>query len=165
MRSQPFWREVEDCRFYSVTARGYKFKKQAGCSYVGPYAIYLGPLKVARRTRISHRRTGRASRFLRRGPSTGGRGFGDNPDRIRSEAAFATLCGAWEQARPRSTTSCIQLVINLTGTRSPVTGQPQARTGCAIYTPTRSRDPHCSLWHARQGRPKARDDRSRGRWG
>ena len=21
------------------------------------------------------------------------------------------------------------------------------------------------LWHARQGRPKARDDRSRGRWG
>ena len=73
-----------------MTARGYKFKKQAGCSYVGPYAIYLGPLKVARRTRISHRRTGRASRFLRRGPSTGGRGFGDNPDRIRSEAAFAT---------------------------------------------------------------------------
>ena len=26
-------------------------------------------------------------------------------------------------------------------------------------------DTNCSLWHARQGRPKARDDRSRGRWG
>ena len=42
-----FWREVEGCRFYSVTVRGYKFEKQAGCSYVGQYAIYLGPLKAA----------------------------------------------------------------------------------------------------------------------
>lgn len=41
-----FWREVEGCRFYSVTARGYKFEKQAGCAYVGQYAIYLGPLKA-----------------------------------------------------------------------------------------------------------------------
>jgi radical SAM protein with 4Fe4S-binding SPASM domain len=41
-----FWREVEGCRFYSVTARGYKFEKQAGCSYIGQYAIYLGPLKA-----------------------------------------------------------------------------------------------------------------------
>ena len=42
-----FWREVEGCRFYSVTARGYKFEKQAGCAYVGQYAVYLGPLKAA----------------------------------------------------------------------------------------------------------------------
>ena len=42
-----FWREVEGCRFYSVTVRGYKFEKRAGCSYVGQYAIYLGPLKAA----------------------------------------------------------------------------------------------------------------------
>jgi SAM-dependent methyltransferase len=41
-----FWREVEDCRFYSVTARGYKFEKKAGCTYVGQYAVYLGPLKA-----------------------------------------------------------------------------------------------------------------------
>lgn len=42
-----FWREVEGCRFFSVTARGYKFEKKAGCTYVGQYAIYLGPLKAA----------------------------------------------------------------------------------------------------------------------
>jgi len=42
-----FWREVEGCRFHSVTVRGYKFEKQAGCSYVGQHAIYLGPLKAA----------------------------------------------------------------------------------------------------------------------
>lgn len=42
-----FWREVEGCRFYSVTVRGYKFEKKAGCTYVGQYAIYLGPLKAA----------------------------------------------------------------------------------------------------------------------
>lgn len=42
-----FWREVEGCRFYSVTVRGYKFEKKAGCTYVGQHAIYLGPLKAA----------------------------------------------------------------------------------------------------------------------
>ncbi len=42
-----FWREVEGCRFYSVTVRGYKFEKRAGCSYIGQYAVYLGPLKAA----------------------------------------------------------------------------------------------------------------------
>lgn len=42
-----FWREVEGCRFYSVTVRGYKFEKKAGCTYLGQYAIYLGPLKAA----------------------------------------------------------------------------------------------------------------------
>ena len=42
-----FWREVEGCRFYSVTARAYKFEKKAGCTYIGQYAVYLGPLKAA----------------------------------------------------------------------------------------------------------------------
>ena len=42
-----FWREVEGCRFYSVTVRGYKFEKKAGCAYVGQYAVYLGPMKAA----------------------------------------------------------------------------------------------------------------------
>ena len=41
-----FWREVEGCRFYSVTVRSYKFEKKAGCRYVGQYAIYLGPQKA-----------------------------------------------------------------------------------------------------------------------
>jgi radical SAM protein with 4Fe4S-binding SPASM domain len=40
-----FWREVNGARFYSVTVRGYKFRKQAGCSYVGQRATYLGPMK------------------------------------------------------------------------------------------------------------------------
>jgi radical SAM protein with 4Fe4S-binding SPASM domain len=42
-----FWREVENCRFHSVTVRGYKFAKKAGCTYIGQHAIYLGPLKAA----------------------------------------------------------------------------------------------------------------------
>lgn len=41
-----FWREVEGCRFYSVTARGFKFEKKAGCRYIGQYAVYLGPMKA-----------------------------------------------------------------------------------------------------------------------
>ena len=41
-----FWKEVEGCRFHSVTVRGYKFEKKAGCQYVGQYAIYLGPQKA-----------------------------------------------------------------------------------------------------------------------
>lgn len=41
------WREVQGCRFYSVTVRAYKFEKKAWCTYVGQYAIYLGPLKAA----------------------------------------------------------------------------------------------------------------------
>ena len=40
-----FWREVEGCKFYSVTVRGYKFKKKAGCRFIGQYAIYLDPQK------------------------------------------------------------------------------------------------------------------------
>jgi len=41
-----FWREVEGCRFFSITARGFKFEKKAGCTYVGQYAVYLGPMKA-----------------------------------------------------------------------------------------------------------------------
>jgi len=40
-----FWREVEGTRFYSVTVRGFKFEKKAGCRYIGQYAVYLGPMK------------------------------------------------------------------------------------------------------------------------
>jgi hypothetical protein len=42
-----FWREVDGCTFYSVTARAYKFEKKAGCTDVGQFAVYLGPLKAA----------------------------------------------------------------------------------------------------------------------
>ena len=41
-----FWREVEGCTFFSVTVRGYKFEKKAGCAFVGQYAVYLGPQKA-----------------------------------------------------------------------------------------------------------------------
>ena len=41
-----FWKEVEGCTFHSVTVRGFKFEKKAGCRYVGQYAVYLGPQKA-----------------------------------------------------------------------------------------------------------------------
>ena len=41
-----FWKEIEDCTFWSVTVRGYKFEKKAGCQFIGQYAIYLGPQKA-----------------------------------------------------------------------------------------------------------------------
>ena len=41
-----FWREVEGCRFYSVTVRGYKFEKKDSCQFIGQYAVYLGPQKA-----------------------------------------------------------------------------------------------------------------------
>ena len=41
-----FWKEVGGCTFSSVTVRGYKFEKKAGCQYVGQYAVYLGPQKA-----------------------------------------------------------------------------------------------------------------------
>ncbi|TDI27510.1 MAG: methyltransferase domain-containing protein [Acidobacteria bacterium] len=44
--TKSFWREVEGCKFYSVTVRGYKFEKTAGCRFVGQYAVYLGPQKA-----------------------------------------------------------------------------------------------------------------------
>lgn len=41
-----FWREVEGCKFFSVTIRGHKFEKKAGCTYIGQQAIYRGPFKA-----------------------------------------------------------------------------------------------------------------------
>jgi SAM-dependent methyltransferase len=38
-----FWKEVEGYNFFSVTVRGYKFHKTAGCVFKGHRAIYLGP--------------------------------------------------------------------------------------------------------------------------
>ena len=38
-----FWKEVEGHAFYSVTVRGYKFRKRAGCVFQGHRAVYLGP--------------------------------------------------------------------------------------------------------------------------
>ncbi len=37
------WKEVEEHRFYSVTVRGYKFRKKRGCVFAGHRAVYLGP--------------------------------------------------------------------------------------------------------------------------
>ena len=41
-----FWKEVDGCMFSSVTVRGYKFEKKAGCRFIGHYAVYLGPQKA-----------------------------------------------------------------------------------------------------------------------
>jgi arsenite methyltransferase len=38
-----FWKQVEGHDFFSVTVRGYKFQKTAGCVYQGQRAVYLGP--------------------------------------------------------------------------------------------------------------------------
>jgi hypothetical protein len=46
LMKKTFGREVEGTRFFSVTARGFKFEKKAGCRYVGQYAVYLGPMKA-----------------------------------------------------------------------------------------------------------------------
>lgn len=40
-----FFKEVNGIKFYSITVRGYKFKKGAKCVYIGQYAIYNGPFK------------------------------------------------------------------------------------------------------------------------
>ncbi|MBI4056251.1 MAG: methyltransferase domain-containing protein [Elusimicrobia bacterium] len=41
-----FWKEVEGVKFYSLTARGYKFEKKTGCAFIGQRAVYLGPYKA-----------------------------------------------------------------------------------------------------------------------
>ena len=41
-----FWKEVEGYKFYSITVRGFKFEKKAGCSFIGQKAIYWGPYKA-----------------------------------------------------------------------------------------------------------------------
>ncbi|MEK6680838.1 MAG: methyltransferase domain-containing protein [Nitrospirota bacterium] len=38
-----FYKEVEGIKFYSVTLRGFKFRKGKRCLYIGHYAVYLGP--------------------------------------------------------------------------------------------------------------------------
>jgi SAM-dependent methyltransferase len=38
-----FWKEVEGYNFHSVTVRGFKLQKSAGCVYLGHRAVYLGP--------------------------------------------------------------------------------------------------------------------------
>jgi SAM-dependent methyltransferase len=38
-----FWKEVEGHNFFSVTVRGYKFQKRAGCVFQGHQAVYQGP--------------------------------------------------------------------------------------------------------------------------
>jgi len=43
--NKSFWKEVEGFEFYSVTVRGFKFEKTAGCVYVGQTATYIGPFK------------------------------------------------------------------------------------------------------------------------
>lgn len=41
-----YWKSVENYSFYSVTVRGYKFEKTAGCVFIGQKAIYSGPHKA-----------------------------------------------------------------------------------------------------------------------
>jgi ubiquinone/menaquinone biosynthesis C-methylase UbiE len=41
-----FYKTIQGHQFYSVTVRGYKFEKTAGCTYVGQTAIYRGPFKA-----------------------------------------------------------------------------------------------------------------------
>jgi len=43
--SKSIYRELEGIRFYSVTLRGYKFKKGKECVYAGHFAVYSGPFK------------------------------------------------------------------------------------------------------------------------
>ncbi len=38
-----FWKEVGGHNLYSVTVRGFKFEKKAGCVFKGHRAVYLGP--------------------------------------------------------------------------------------------------------------------------
>jgi len=47
LMKRTFWKEVEGYKFYSITVRGYKIEKKAGCSFIGQKAIYLGPYKAA----------------------------------------------------------------------------------------------------------------------
>ena len=40
-----FWQKIEGYTFSSVTVRGFKFEKKAGCTYLGHKAVYQGPMK------------------------------------------------------------------------------------------------------------------------
>lgn len=41
-----YWKDVEGYPFFSVTVRGFKFEKTAGCVFKGHQAVYLGPGKA-----------------------------------------------------------------------------------------------------------------------
>jgi MoaA/NifB/PqqE/SkfB family radical SAM enzyme/SAM-dependent methyltransferase len=41
-----YWKDVEGIPFFSVTVRGFKFEKTAGCVFKGHRAVYLGPGKA-----------------------------------------------------------------------------------------------------------------------
>ncbi len=41
-----FWKSIEGHAFYSMTVRGRKFEKKAGCVYRGQRGVYLGPGKA-----------------------------------------------------------------------------------------------------------------------
>ena len=41
-----YWKNVEAYAFHSVTVRGWKFEKKAGCVFAGQTAIYQGPAKA-----------------------------------------------------------------------------------------------------------------------
>lgn len=40
-----YWKTVEGYKFFSLTVRGWKFEKTAGCKFIGQQAIYRGPFK------------------------------------------------------------------------------------------------------------------------
>jgi len=44
--SKTYWKTIESYRFYSLSVRSYKFRKKAGCVYIGQKAIYHGPFKA-----------------------------------------------------------------------------------------------------------------------
>ena len=41
-----YWKSIDGFPFYSVTVRGWKFEKTAGCTFIGQRAVYLGPQKA-----------------------------------------------------------------------------------------------------------------------
>lgn len=41
-----YWKTIESHKFYSISVRGFKFKKKADCVYIGQKAIYHGPFKA-----------------------------------------------------------------------------------------------------------------------
>jgi MoaA/NifB/PqqE/SkfB family radical SAM enzyme/SAM-dependent methyltransferase len=41
-----YWKDVEGYPFFSLTVRGFKYEKSAGCVYRGHRAVYLGPGKA-----------------------------------------------------------------------------------------------------------------------
>jgi SAM-dependent methyltransferase len=44
--SKTYWKSIEGHPFSSMTVRGWKFEKSAGCVFRGQRAIYLGPAKA-----------------------------------------------------------------------------------------------------------------------